>query len=100
MKDSPQVAVLLRSEKAAEMCCTERLLNGAQDIGLTNLLYGLGAGLFFVGYFVAQLPSNVLIIRVGAKRWLALLLFCWGAVTICTAGACHVLGRATHRVDC
>ncbi|KAK9845264.1 hypothetical protein WJX81_001592 [Elliptochloris bilobata] len=63
-----------------------RQVNGEHvDIGLSNLLYGLGAGLFFVGYFVAQLPSNVVIIRVGAKRWLALLLFLWGVVTMCTA---------------
>ncbi len=58
-----------------------------QDIGLSNFLYGLGAGLFFVGYFVAQLPSNVIVTRVGAPRWLALLLFTWGLVTMCTAGA-------------
>lgn len=58
-----------------------------QDIGLSNYAYGLVAGLFFVGYFVAQLPSNIIVTRVGAPRWLALLLFCWGAVTMCTAGA-------------
>ena len=79
--------MLLSLWKAARLCLTDRVLCGEQDIGLTNLLYGLGAGLFFVGYFVAQLPSNVVIIRVGAKRWLALLLFCWGGVTMCTAGA-------------
>lgn len=63
---------------------------------MSNYTYGLVAGLFFVGYFVAQLPSNVIVTRVGAPRWLAVLLFAWGAVTMCTAGerAPLCLGRS------
>ncbi|HTM41637.1 MAG TPA: MFS transporter, partial [Terriglobales bacterium] len=41
------------------------------QLGLSDEVYGFGAGLFFAGYFVFQLPSNLLLERVGARRWLA-----------------------------
>jgi MFS family permease len=39
---------------------------------------GIGAGVFFIGYFACMLPSNLLLARVGARRWLAVLAVAWG----------------------
>ena len=44
-------------------------------------VYGLGAGMFFAGYFVFQVPSNLLLERVGARRWLAALMVAWGLIS-------------------
>jgi ACS family tartrate transporter-like MFS transporter len=43
-------------------------------------IYGLGAGLFFVGYALFEVPSNLLLLRFGARRWLARVLLTWGAL--------------------
>ncbi|HSB74314.1 MAG TPA: MFS transporter [Terriglobales bacterium] len=51
------------------------------QLHLSDEVYGLGAGLFFAGYFVFQLPSNLLLERVGARRWLAGLMVVWGIVS-------------------
>ncbi len=51
------------------------------QLHLSDEVYGLGAGLFFAGYFVFQLPSNLLLERVGARRWLAVLMVAWGLVS-------------------
>lgn len=51
------------------------------QLHLSDEVYGLGAGLFFAGYFVFQLPSNLLLERVGARRWLAALMVVWGMVS-------------------
>lgn len=55
------------------------------DLGLTAAAYGLGAGLFFVGYFVFEVPSNVVLHRVGARRWIARIMISWGVVASATA---------------
>src|SRR6202020_1405271 len=39
-------------------------------LGLTPAMYGLGGGLFFVGYIAVQVPSNLLLLRVGARKWI------------------------------
>jgi ACS family tartrate transporter-like MFS transporter len=49
-------------------------------IGLDAYTYGLGAGIFFVGYFIFEVPSNLILARVGARRWIARILFTWGLV--------------------
>jgi len=41
--------------------------------------YGLGAGIFYIGYCAAQIPSQLAITRLGAPVWLAFLIFCWCA---------------------
>ncbi|HTM42141.1 MAG TPA: MFS transporter [Terriglobales bacterium] len=51
------------------------------QLHLSDEVYGLGAGLFFAGYFVFQLPSNLLLERVGARHWLAGLMVAWGAIS-------------------
>lgn len=52
-----------------------------KDLGLTAYEYGLGAGLFFVGYLLFQVPSNLLLQRFGARVWLAILMLVWGIVS-------------------
>eukprot|EP00884_Botryococcus_braunii_P012416 jgi/Botrbrau1/21175/Bobra.0061s0067.1 len=49
-------------------------------VGITQGQYGLGSGLFFVGYVAFQVPSNLVLMRVGARVWLSALLICWGAI--------------------
>jgi ACS family tartrate transporter-like MFS transporter len=49
-----------------------------QDLHFSASVYGLGAGLFFVGYALCEVPSNLLLLRFGAKRWLARIMFTWG----------------------
>jgi ACS family tartrate transporter-like MFS transporter len=53
-----------------------------RDVGLTEAAYGLGAGLFFIGYFFFELPSNLILHRIGARRWIARIMITWG---ICSA---------------
>ena len=43
--------------------------------------YDFGAGIFFAGYLLFQIPSSLIFERVGAKRWIAILLICWGVVS-------------------
>lgn len=52
------------------------------DLGLTDAQYGYGAGLFFVGYFLFEVPSNLILERVGARRWIARILIGWGLVSM------------------
>src|ERR1700733_1145506 len=49
-----------------------------RDLHFSASVYGLGAGLFFIGYALFELPSNLLLLRFGAKRWLARIMFTWG----------------------
>ncbi|WP_414439387.1 MFS transporter [Burkholderia sp. 22PA0106] len=54
-------------------------------IGLSDAAYGLGAGLFFIGYFLCEVPSNLALTRFGARVWFARILFTWGAITMAMA---------------
>ncbi len=51
------------------------------DLGLSDTAYGLGAGLFFIGYFFFEVPSNVLLRRFGARVWIARIMMLWGLVS-------------------
>ena len=48
------------------------------DLHFSATVYGLGAGLFFIGYAVCEVPSNLMLLRFGARRWLARIMFTWG----------------------
>jgi ACS family tartrate transporter-like MFS transporter len=48
------------------------------DLHFSASVYGFGAGLFFVGYALCEVPSNLALLRFGAKRWLARIMFTWG----------------------
>jgi sugar phosphate permease len=55
------------------------------DLGLTETSYGLGASLFFIGYLIFELPSNLLLARAGARVWFARIMVSWGLVTLALA---------------
>lgn len=55
------------------------------SLGLSEVAYGLGASLFFIGYLIFEVPSNVLLHKYGAPRWMARIMFTWGVVTILLA---------------
>jgi MFS transporter, ACS family, tartrate transporter len=52
-----------------------------KDIGLSAYTYGWGAGIFFLGYFFFEVPSNVILHKVGARKWIARIMFSWGIVS-------------------
>lgn len=60
-------------------------LQMAGDIGLSDTAYGLGAGIFFFGYCMFEIPSNLLLQRLGAKFWIARILVIWGAISMAMA---------------
>ena len=51
------------------------------DLGLSDTAYGIGAGMFFVGYFLFEVPSNLLLRRVGARVWIARIMILWGLLS-------------------
>ncbi|KAK9814550.1 hypothetical protein WJX72_007741 [[Myrmecia] bisecta] len=55
------------------------------DLGFTDSIYGRGSGVFFVGYMIFQIPSNLILVRIGARKWLAAIIVAWGLVAICFA---------------
>lgn len=55
------------------------------DLNFSASVYGLGATIFFAGYVVLQIPGNLIVYRIGARRWLAGLLFAWGSISAATA---------------
>lgn len=59
-------------------------LEMSADIGLSAAAYGLGAGIFFLAYVLFEVPSNMILERIGAKVWIARIMITWGAVTILT----------------
>src|ERR1700744_187342 len=52
-----------------------------QALGLSEAAFGLGAGLFFVGYFLFEVPSNIFLEKVGARVWIARIMISWGIVS-------------------
>ena len=56
-----------------------------QDLHLSASAFGFGAGIFFIAYFFLEVPSNLLLERVGARRWIARIMFTWGLVSGATA---------------
>jgi ACS family tartrate transporter-like MFS transporter len=53
------------------------------DLGLGDAVYGLGAGMFFAGYVTFEIPSNLILQRVGARWWIARIMITWGALSCC-----------------
>lgn len=58
-------------------------LQMAADIGLGDAAYGFGAGVFFLGYCVCEIPSNLMLQKLGAKFWIARILVVWGLISAC-----------------
>ena len=55
-----------------------------QDIGLSAEAFGLGAGIFFIGYFFFEVPSNLILDKVGARMWIARIMITWGLISSLT----------------
>jgi MFS family permease len=55
------------------------------DLALSSTAFGLASGIFFVGFVVFQVPSNLILHRLGARRWLAIIMVAWGTVACATA---------------
>ncbi|MGK4845944.1 MFS transporter, partial [Salmonella enterica] len=51
------------------------------DLKFSETVYGLGAGIFFIGYFLFEVPSNVILHRVGARLWIARIMISWGIIS-------------------
>src|SRR5689334_25317941 len=51
-------------------------------LGFSSSVYGFGAGIFFLGYFLFEVPSNLILARVGARIWIARIAIVWGLVSI------------------
>ena len=51
------------------------------DLGLTAVTFGIGSGIFFLGYILAGIPSNAILVRVGARRWISMIMMAWGLVS-------------------
>ena len=56
-----------------------------KQLGISSADFGLAAGLFFIGYFICEIPSNLMLARVGARRWIARIMISWGVVSSLTA---------------
>ena len=52
-----------------------------KDIGLSPTVYGFGAGIFFWGYFLFEVPSNIILHKVGARIWIARVMITWGLIS-------------------
>jgi sugar phosphate permease len=61
------------------------------DLGFTDAVYGLGAGIFFASYFVCEVPSNLLLQKIGARLTIARIMICWG-LTSCLMMSVHSTG--------
>ena len=59
-----------------------------RELGLSSAAYGFGAGVFFIGYGLFRVPSNLFLARVGARRWIARIAITWGIL------ACAMMPRA------
>ena len=55
------------------------------DLGFSDAVYGLGAGIFFIGYFLFEVPSNLLLEKIGARKTITRIMVIWGLVSACMA---------------
>ena len=55
------------------------------DLKWSDTIYGLGAGIFFLGYFLFEVPSNLILHKYGARRWLARIMLTWAVISACFA---------------
>src|SRR5690349_13316257 len=60
------------------------MLQMQRDLGMSDAVYGAGAGIFFIGYFFFEVPCNIALQKIGAKYWLGPIMIVWGIVSGCT----------------
>src|SRR5665213_4103032 len=65
-----------------------------KDLGLSQTAFGFGAGIFFIAYFIFEVPSNLLLERFGARKWIARIMLSWGLLSGAMA-LIPAIGRAT-----
>lgn len=53
-----------------------------QELGFSDSVFGLGASIFFIGYFLFEVPSNMFLHKLGARRWIARIMISWGAISV------------------
>jgi len=68
------------------------------DLGITASQFGLIAGLFFAGYFIYEVPSNMMLRRFGARRWIARIVLSWGILAVLTGFTTGVVSLGVVRV--
>lgn len=68
-----------------------------KDLGLSTSVYGIGAGIFFIGYALFEIPSNMILEKVGARMWIARIMLTWGIVSGLMAAATGPLSFVTLR---
>src|SRR4030095_1698242 len=66
-----------------------------KDLGLSASAFGFGAGIFFLAYFLFEVPSNLFLERVGARKWIARIMFTWGVIS---GGTAFVQGETSFFV--
>ena len=66
-----------------------------KDLGISATAYGFGAGIFFLSYFVFEVPSNLFLERFGARKWIARIMVTWGIIS---AAMCMVSGEMSFYV--
>lgn len=60
-------------------------LQMSSALGLDDVAFGIGAGMFFIGYFFFEVPSNMILERIGARRWVPVIMVFWGVATAALA---------------
>jgi MFS transporter, ACS family, tartrate transporter len=83
-------------------------LQMAGDLKFSDAVYGFGAGVFFIGYFIFEVPSNVILEKVGARVWIARIMITWGLIStafmftndihlgVMTAPLCQLFAGASY----
>src|SRR6266513_3251170 len=66
-----------------------------RDLGLSASTYGFGAGIFFLAYFLFEVPSNLFLERVGARKWIARIMVSWGLIS---GGMAFVAGKSSFYI--
>src|SRR5260221_14724155 len=66
-----------------------------RDLGLSASPFGFGAGIFFVAYFLFEVPSNLFLERVGARKWIARIMLTWG---VCSGAMAFIAGETSFYV--
>lgn len=56
-----------------------------QELGFTDTVFGFGLGIFFVGYFIFGIPSNMMVAKIGASKWISGIMIVWGAISVAMA---------------
>ena len=51
-----------------------------EDLGFSNAVFGLGAGIFFLGYFILEVPGSAIMTKIGARKWISRIMITWAII--------------------